>query len=119
MSDSTQLGRTQLPLFSGGVRSPHRASQTSIAALQHATARSPKLADLVLDAVAAAGDHGLTRYELAEILSRPIQSVCRPVRELLDAGKLIERGDCRPSPYGNASRVLCVSSCSCIGGGDA
>ena len=53
-----------------------------------------------------AGRTGMSRYELAERLKLPIQSICGLVRPMVKVGALTESGDTRPNDYGNASKIL-------------
>jgi len=56
--------------------------------------------------IAAQGDRGATRDELSLVLELPIQSICSPVRVLLEAGVIVETHDTRPTRYGSPAAVL-------------
>lgn len=83
-----------------------KASETSAIAYRESLKREGTVKGLILDAFEAAGDRGLTREECATATGLPIQSVCRPVLDLLQASWLVKTDRRRLTRYGKAADVL-------------
>jgi hypothetical protein len=64
------------------------------------------LIEKILISIRNAGEYGRTRDELAFILSRPIQSICRPVLDLLRDEAIIETAIVRKTRWGRFAAVL-------------
>ena len=84
----------------------HQTADTSKSAYQSTRPATPDRKQAVENVLLMAGRLGMTRYELAERLNLPLQSVCGLVRPMVVAGDLAELGDTRPSPSGRASKIL-------------
>ena len=61
------------------------------------------------------GSLGATRHELAQMLNRPISSMCGRVNELETAGIVIETGVTRPTQYGKEATVVRLAPRLCGG----
>jgi hypothetical protein len=88
-----------LPLIDYG----QNAVETRLAAMKRQ--RSPMLLR-VLEEFKAAGPSGLTRDEIAMILDRGVQSVCRATLDLINDGELVETKLRRPTRWGSPAAVL-------------
>lgn len=100
---------------------PTHESKPTLIAINHQTANTtrtafeaarPKLNPRQLainEHLQIVGRSGLTRYELAEKMRLPIQSITGPVRVLLDNGAIVEPGNRRESPHGKPAKVLVLS----------
>lgn len=64
------------------------------------------LIEKILLSIRNAGAYGRTRDELAFILARPIQSICRPVLDLLRDEAIIETAIVRKTRWGRFAAVL-------------
>lgn len=73
---------------------------------QAVNAKRQPLIEATLNAVRSCGPRGATRDELAIALDRPVQSVCRPVLDLLRDGSIVEPGDMRKTRYGKFAAVV-------------
>ena len=73
---------------------------------QAATAKRQPLIETVLKLVRSCGTRGATRDEIAIAIERPVQSVCRPVLDLLNDGAIIETAECRPTRWGKLASVV-------------
>lgn len=87
----------------------HIVPATSLAAFASAAVHLPARQEAGLAFVKARLAHGATRWELAQGLRIPYQSVCSVVLSLLDAGLLRETTDTRPTPTGSRAAVLVAS----------
>jgi hypothetical protein len=83
---------------------PSNASSTSKAAAEAIRNATPTLRSRVFEAICRA-PHGLTRHEIADVTEIELATVCPRVGELLKASLIIESGT-RPSPSGNARKIL-------------
>jgi predicted transcriptional regulator len=72
-------------------------------------ATTPRSRAEVFLALADAEPRGLTRYELAEKLKRPVSSICGRVHELEQTDLIVETDDKRQTPYGGESVVLRIA----------
>jgi predicted transcriptional regulator len=52
---------------------------------------------------------GLTRYELAERLRRPVSSICGRMKELEDSGMVVDTDETRPTTYGGKAVVMRIA----------
>ena len=105
MSDYPNVASESLPLFDFG------ATAKATRADAHRQAE-PKQADrrrLALQLLADAGNHGLTRHELADAMALPLQSVCSVALAILRDGLASEPGPKRPTPAGSMAAVLVVT----------
>lgn len=84
----------------------HQTASTSTAALKSTRPSRQHRKQAVENVLLMAGRSGATRYELAERLELPIQTICGLARPMVKAGDLIEAGDKRPSPHGSPSKIL-------------
>jgi hypothetical protein len=81
-------------------------SITSREAAAKADAKQPSRLRAILDLVKRRRSYGCTRQEIADSLGLLIQSVCSPVRQLLDSGLVIETEEQRPTRNGAKAAVL-------------
>mgnify|MGYP000417393820 CR=1 FL=1 len=73
----------------------------------YAKSSSTKLHSDILELL---GKHPeLNRQEIADLLGKGIQSVCRPVLELLQSGQLIETGGFRRTRYGGDASLVSLA----------
>jgi hypothetical protein len=82
------------------------SQQTRAAAFRDSRKRSKGQRASIIEAFEAAGARGLTREEVAAKAAIPLQSACRPVRDLEREGLLIETTKKRPTRYGKTAVVL-------------
>jgi hypothetical protein len=73
-------------------------------------ATTPRSRAEVFLALADAEPRGLTRYELAELLKRPVSSICGRVHELEQSELVVETEDKRDTPFGGTSVVLRIAA---------
>ncbi len=73
-------------------------------------ATTPRSRAQVFLALADAEPNGLTRYELAELLKRPVSSICARVHELEEQKLITETEDKRDTQYGGTSVVLRIAA---------
>lgn len=83
---------------------------------QALNAKREPLIEAILNAVRSCGERGATRDEIAITLNRPIQSVCRPVLDLLRDGAIVELGVMRKTRYGKFAAVVVDARYSPNGG---
>ena len=69
----------------------------------------------VIEKLRSLGSVGATRHELAQMLNRPISSMCGRVNELEHAGIVIETGETRPTQYGKEATVVRLAPRLCDG----
>lgn len=62
--------------------------------------------NLVLTEIAAAGERGLIRAEVADRLNLDINHITGPVSELLKRQRIYERGDTRLTRFGKPAAIL-------------
>ncbi|MEL6898577.1 MAG: hypothetical protein AAFP90_20970 [Planctomycetota bacterium] len=72
----------------------------------HITTKATTQRQLVFAHVAATGTNGATRHEIATTIQRPLSSVCGRIRELIDAGDIVETDQRRRTGNGGSSVVL-------------
>ena len=60
----------------------------------------------VIEALRKIGRSGATRHELAEVLNRPLSSMCGRVNKLEEDGIVVETGDKRETQYGKLASVV-------------
>jgi predicted transcriptional regulator len=63
----------------------------------------------VLKKLRELGEIGATRHELAQMLNRPISSMCGRIHELEEAGLVVESGETRITQYGKEATVVRLS----------
>lgn len=102
---------------SSGLPPYHRDVSTSRAAAEAAATRQPGRRALIVAYIVNCGRRGATRDDIAAALDLPIQCVCGPVRDLLDAGEIHETAETRPTRLGSAARVLVAPACIIRDGG--
>jgi hypothetical protein len=86
----------------------HNGTATSIAAAESKRGSAATDRQRVLDAIRAAGIHGLTREQI-EVATALTGNTVRPrVAELIAAGTIEEAGELRRTTTGRAARVLSV-----------
>lgn len=61
---------------------------------------------LVIEKLRELGSRGATRHELAEMLNRPISSMCGRINELEKAKLVVENGETRPTQFGKEATVI-------------
>lgn len=84
----------------------HRTSPRSREAARDSEPRQGTRKADVLRFVRSRGQQGATREEISEALPLAIQSVCSPVRKLLDDRLLVETAATRPTRQGSPAAVL-------------
>lgn len=67
--------------------------------------RRPMLADII-EHLRSCGTAGATRYEIADAIDRPIQSVCRPCLAILNDQSAVETGERRKTRWGRWAAVM-------------
>lgn len=86
----------------------HNGTQTSIAAAESVRSTAATDRQRILEAVRAAGIHGMTREQI-EVATGLTGNTVRPrVAELLAAGTIEEAGEIRRTTSGRAAKVLTV-----------
>jgi hypothetical protein len=84
----------------------HNGTATSIAAAESIRGTAATDRQRVLDAIRAAGIHGLTREQIEVATGLAGNSVRPRVAELIAAGTIEEAGEIRRTSTGRAARVL-------------
>lgn len=86
----------------------HNHTATSIAAAEHAQSGAAVARQRILDAIRAAGVHGLTREEIEAATGIPGNTVRPRVRELIQRSHIEEAGEQRMTKSGERAKVLTV-----------
>lgn len=81
----------------------HQDVDTSQAAAQAVARKVPSRKQLALRLIEAAGEKGLTNYELAAATGWLVQSVCPICNALVSERQIIDSGRRRPSPVSNVT----------------
>lgn len=90
----------------------HNHTATSIAAAEHAQSGAAVARQRILDAIRAAGVHGLTREQVEAATGIPGNTVRPRVRELIQRGHIEEAGERRMTKSGDKAMVLtAVGAC--------
>lgn len=84
----------------------HQTAATSVAAAKAARPARSNREIAMENHLLMSGAAGMTRHQLADAMGIPLSSVCSLCRRLLDASRIAESGDTRPSPHGQAAKVI-------------
>lgn len=84
----------------------HNHTATSIAAAEATQSSAAVARQRILDAIRAAGIHGLTREEIEAATGIPGNTVRPRVRELVQRRAIEEAGEIRPTKSGEYAKVL-------------